>query len=248
MKSPYQIDGPAVISFSGGRTSGYMLRQILDEGLRPDVHVIFADTGKEREETYAFVSDVEARWGVSIEWVHRAGYFDQLIADKKMLPNPVMRFCTSELKMVPMTKWMKAHGYTRWTNVVGIRADEPRRIVRLREREDKTGDVALPLADAGVTEADVMAFWKAQPFDLQLKPGEGNCDLCFLKGFGLRQQIARDHPELAVWWIEKERDMSVLKGVPTTFRHDAPRYLELLTQPDLFKDGVDELTECFCHD
>jgi len=32
-----------------------MLRRILDEGLRPDVHVIFADTGKERNETYDFV-------------------------------------------------------------------------------------------------------------------------------------------------------------------------------------------------
>jgi hypothetical protein len=219
-----------------------MLRKILDEGLRPDVYVIFADTGKEREETYNFVADVEVRWGIRVERVERPGQFDKLIADKKMLPNPVMRFCTSELKMKPMERAMKAHGYTRWTNVVGIRADEPRRIVRLREREDKTGDVALPLADAGVTEADVMAFWKDQPFDLQLKPGEGNCDLFFLKGFGLRQQIARDHPELAVWWIDHEREMSA------TFRHDAPRYLHLLTQPDLFKDGVDELTECFCHD
>lgn len=50
--SPYEIDGQAVVSFSGGRTSGYMLRRILGEGLRPDVHVIFADTGKERAETY----------------------------------------------------------------------------------------------------------------------------------------------------------------------------------------------------
>ena len=30
MTNPYQIEPPALISFSGGRTSGYMLRQILD--------------------------------------------------------------------------------------------------------------------------------------------------------------------------------------------------------------------------
>ena len=29
-KHPYKIDGPAIISFSGGRTSGFMLRQIID--------------------------------------------------------------------------------------------------------------------------------------------------------------------------------------------------------------------------
>jgi len=240
--NPFQIDGPAVVSFSGGRTSGLMLRRILDEGLRPDVHVIFADTGKERQETYEFVTRCANRWGVHISWVERQGGFTKLIADKQMLPNPVMRFCTSELKMKPIHDLMRARGYTHWTNVVGIRADEPRRIVRLREREDKDLDVALPLADAGVTLADVTAFWKAQEFDLDLKPGEGNCDLCFLKGFGLRQQIARDRPDLAVWWIEQE----LLRGA--TFRHDAPRYLNLLTQPDLFKDGMDELTECLCTD
>lgn len=29
-RDPFLIEGPAVISFSGGRTSGYMLRRILD--------------------------------------------------------------------------------------------------------------------------------------------------------------------------------------------------------------------------
>jgi 3'-phosphoadenosine 5'-phosphosulfate sulfotransferase (PAPS reductase)/FAD synthetase len=240
-ETPFLIEGPAVISFSGGRTSGYMLRRILDEGLQPDVHVLFADTGKERTETYDFVRACATAWAVPIHWVERPGQFTQLIVDKKMLPNPVMRFCTSELKMKPIERFMKAAGYQRWTNVVGIRADEPRRVVRLREREDKFSDVALPLADAGVTLADVTAFWQAQAFDLQLQPGEGNCDLCFLKGFGLRQQIARDHPELAVWWIEQERDRAA------TFRNDAPRYLDLLTQRDLFAHG-DSLMECFCHD
>jgi hypothetical protein len=30
MTNPYQIESPALISFGGGRTSGYMLSQILD--------------------------------------------------------------------------------------------------------------------------------------------------------------------------------------------------------------------------
>jgi 3'-phosphoadenosine 5'-phosphosulfate sulfotransferase (PAPS reductase)/FAD synthetase len=71
--SPFHIDGPALISFSGGRTSAYMLRRILDEGLRPDVHVVFADTGRERDETYAFVREVEEQWGAEIHWVKRPG-------------------------------------------------------------------------------------------------------------------------------------------------------------------------------
>jgi hypothetical protein len=49
--NPYLITGPALISFSGGRTSAFMLRQILDAhgGTLPDdVVVAFANTGKER--------------------------------------------------------------------------------------------------------------------------------------------------------------------------------------------------------
>ena len=50
----YKIEGPACISFSGGRTSAYMLYKILQawSGKLPDdVVVCFANTGKEMEET-----------------------------------------------------------------------------------------------------------------------------------------------------------------------------------------------------
>ncbi len=70
--NPYLIRGPALISFSGGRTSAFMLRQILDAhgGVLPsDVHVAFANTGKEREETLRFVHEVETRWGVPVHWI-----------------------------------------------------------------------------------------------------------------------------------------------------------------------------------
>jgi 3'-phosphoadenosine 5'-phosphosulfate sulfotransferase (PAPS reductase)/FAD synthetase len=245
--TPFEIDGPAVISFSGGRTSGYMLRRILDVGLRADVHIVFADTGKERDETYTFVRACSAQWGVPIVWVHRPGYFTQLITDRKFLPNPVMRFCTQELKLRPMRDYMLSRGYEHWTNVVGIRADEQRRVATLRAADQDRWDIALPLADAGVTKPDVMAFWNVQPFDLDLRSHEGNCDLCFLKGSDKVRNIVRDRPDLAQWWIDQEA------RIGGTFRSDRPSYAAMRAQLDLFKDGDtlqdgDTLTECYCHD
>ena len=244
MANPFHIEGPAVISFSGGRTSAYMLRRILDAGLHPDVHVLFADTAKERAETYDFVRACGEAWGVEIHRVERPGQFAQLITDRKFLPNPVTRFCTQELKIRPMRNWMLAKGYEHWTNVVGIRADEPRRVAKMRAAEEKRTerwDIALPLADAGVTLADVNVFWKAQPFDLQLQPHEGNCDLCFLKSYDKLKNIVRERPDLALWWAEQEARMGA------TFRNDRPSYAAMLAQPDLFQQA-DDLIECYCTD
>lgn len=58
-----------VILFSGGRTSGYMLRKLLDHGPLHGWHVIFCNTGKERTETLDFVHEVETRWDVKITWL-----------------------------------------------------------------------------------------------------------------------------------------------------------------------------------
>jgi 3'-phosphoadenosine 5'-phosphosulfate sulfotransferase (PAPS reductase)/FAD synthetase len=231
------------VSFSGGRTSGYMLRRILNAGLQPDVHVLFADTGKERDETYTFVDECAAQWGITIHHVERPGGFTQLITDRG-LPNPVFRFCTQELKIRPMRDWMRARGYDHWTNVVGIRADEPRRVAKMREADEQRKerwDIALPLAEANISEADVMAFWARQPFDLHLRPQEGNCDLCFLKGPIKRQRIMRERPDLAAWWLEQEARTG------STFRRDVPSYAELLQQGDLLAE-LGELTACYCTD
>jgi 3'-phosphoadenosine 5'-phosphosulfate sulfotransferase (PAPS reductase)/FAD synthetase len=39
--------------------------------LPPDIYVVFANTGKEREETLRFVHDVETYWNVRVWWLER---------------------------------------------------------------------------------------------------------------------------------------------------------------------------------
>lgn len=214
-----------MISFSGGRPSGFLLSAILAEfgGALPDnVHVVFANTGLEREETLVFVEEFTARYGVEIRWVERRPRperwaevtfdtasrdgepFAALIEEKRFLPNAVMRFCTEGLKLEVMRAFMLAQGYREWTNIVGLRADEPARVARVRERGGPEWESVCPLADARVTAADVAAFWRAQRFDLGLKPGEGNCNLCFLKGRALREHLVAARPQDAAWWIAQE--------------------------------------------
>ena len=70
----------------------------------------------------------------------------------------------------------------------------------------------LPLADAGVREADVLDWWKRQPFDLGIPGYAGNCMLCMLKGRAKLIRLIREDPALADWWIEQEAKVANRTG------------------------------------
>lgn len=233
-QNPYLITGPALISFSGGRTSAFMLHEILKAhgGMLPDdVVVAFANTGKEREETLRFVHECSVRWNVRVRWVEwrpdnreskyaafeEVGYnsasrngepFEALIDLKRRLPNWRERWCTTHLKVLAKFALMRAElGLEpgQYLEVIGLRDDEGMRVFKGLERAEKDGSrIRYPLAKGKIKKADVMEFWRNQPFDLQLQPWQGNCSLCFLKGKGLRKQIIRDQPSIAEWWARQE--------------------------------------------
>lgn len=261
----YKVEPPFYLSFSGGRTSGYLLRHVLDAwgGTLPQGgHVLFANTGREHEATLKFVNEVETRWcpitwieyrrdnpkwaRVTYETADRTGtHFKDLILAKQRLPTPPMRFCTSDLKVKPMEAYLKSIGLTEFTAILGIRADEPRRVSRIRGTTDR--DMAIPLADDGVTESDVLEFWKNNDFDLPWPHDQkffGNCDLCFLKSLPRLKGVIEARPDLADWWIEME-EMTGYR-----FRFDRPSIRQLRTQitiqGKLFECTVDDSMPCDC--
>ena len=86
MGNPYFIDEPAAISFSGGRTSAYMLYKILEAhgGTLPeDVKVTFANTGKEMPQTLDFVKECGENWDVEIIWLERYAEKNPLYGEPK---------------------------------------------------------------------------------------------------------------------------------------------------------------------
>lgn len=244
--SPYLLpDGNVQIAFSGGRTSAYLLHQILDaNGGLPDgghgrVRVTFQNTGREMPETLDFVQEVGERWQVPITWLEyrsavpffevvshnsaaRNGEpFEALIRRRKFLPNQQARFCSTELKVRTAKRWLRSLGWEHWTNAVGIRADEPHRLNKPPPKDRWT--VWTPLADAGVGRHHVSEFWSRQPFDLRLPNVRGNCwlgncDGCFLKSEASIASLTRDYPERAAWWEDMERLASTLtSGTAATF-------------------------------
>ena len=154
--SLYYINEPTCISFSGGRTSAFMLHKVLEahDGELPEfAKVTFANTGKEMPQTLDFVNDVAKNWGVKIVWLERFARaakedeknkyvyetkivdynsasrngepFAALIKARRYAPNPVARFCTSDLKIRAIKEYLvdKCGFETPFTSFIGIRGD-----------------------------------------------------------------------------------------------------------------------------
>lgn len=275
--NPYLVEGPAVLMVSGGRTSGYLFAKVVKAHggkLPADVIPIFANTGKEDKKTLVFVRDCSERIA-PITWLeyagkdsdgkklHRVVDFDSasregepfwlVMQDRGMTPNTMTRFCSSELKVRTVHRYLRSIGWTEWTSCVGLRADEPRRVSKMRGNpspETKNEVVVLPLANAGVGKRDVLAWWASQGWglDLPIAPDgdtwHGNCDLCFLKSHGKKRSLVKQEPQRAIWWAKAEETFG------SRFRIDQPSYADMqkmAEQPEFSFDGAD-LIDCACTD
>jgi 3'-phosphoadenosine 5'-phosphosulfate sulfotransferase (PAPS reductase)/FAD synthetase len=246
MTNPYILpQGNVLISFSGGRTSGFMLRQIIESnnGIPVRAKVVFANTGREMPETLDFVHECGERWNVPITWLEyaradnkvtfdvvnhnsasrRGEPFDAVLAKTGILPNVFRRFCTQELKVKTIKRYLASVGWKNWTNTVGIRADERHRV---KPSSDNRWTNWFPLAVDGMTKRDVMEFWSKQPFDLRVVKGGGNCDGCFLKSEATLAAMWREHPERMQWWADVEQRKSQQTGKKCSF-HDSRTYADL---------------------
>lgn len=166
---PFRIQGPALISASGGRSSMRMLKGIVDahDGRLPDdVFVGFANTGREREETLRFIHECGSRWGVRIHWLEfvtdlasagAAGRFEEvdynsasrdgeplsrLIARKQAIFSTMRgRWCTERCKVGVLLDFMATRGLSpgEYVEVIGFRADERDRVVEMPLRPRNAG-------------------------------------------------------------------------------------------------------------
>jgi 3'-phosphoadenosine 5'-phosphosulfate sulfotransferase (PAPS reductase)/FAD synthetase len=274
-KKKEKVYGPDVISFSGGRTSAYMTEQLLKNRTDEKYIIIFCNTGKENEATLKFVHDCELRWkelyDIDVIWLEfttsipksegkrrvlwkevnyftadrKGNPFAELIAQKGYVPNIMARFCTQELKIRTIKRYMVYLGYDYWTNIVGIRYDEPKRWSKTKNVSSKERfDTDMPMVKWKTTKPIVLAYWKTMPFDLELEDYEGNCDFCFLKGAQKIMKLVRNgHKEAAMWWVEQER------SIGGNFR-SGYSYEQLInkveTSPELFDIDIPDV-ECFCN-
>lgn len=219
-----------LVSFSGGQTSAFMTKWCIDNlSEKYDIVVVFANTGKEREETLQFVNECDKRWDFNSVWVEavvnpKKGYghgttfkivtfetasrkgepFEAVIA-KYGIPNVKFLHCTRELKTNPIHKYIKSLGWKKYYTAIGIRSDE---IDRVNASYKKLRFVYPLVSMIPTTRQDINRFWLNQCFRLNLKSYEGNCDLCYKKSDRKLLTLLKENINIAEWWKQMEFEYS----------------------------------------
>jgi 3'-phosphoadenosine 5'-phosphosulfate sulfotransferase (PAPS reductase)/FAD synthetase len=220
-----------VVSFSGGRTSAYLLHRMIQEYGKENLIINFANTGRESFETLLFVANCEELFKIKINWIEfdlneenkpafKIVNFDnasrngeplyKAIKYSKYVPNVMQRRCTIVSKIEAMQMFLKSIDCTKDNSIqyLGIRYDEPKRWSKYINQFDGNNIIkAYPLVDWKITKKDILDFWKQQPFDLTIEEPWGNCDLCFLKSTKRRIAVLKQKPEIATFWSAIENEM-----------------------------------------
>lgn len=206
-----------VVSFSGGRTSAYMV-YLIDKmqrnGEMDDVHYVFMDTGAEHPKTYQFIKNCVSHFGIDLRCIrtsismefgtgptYREVSLDECGPDlqpwidmtrKYGTPYTHGAFCTDRMKTTPYKKFCDDQfGKKSYVTWLGIRSDESRRINLARERYRYLAEISP------MTKQDINGWWSEMPFDLGIEDYLGNCVFCLKKSDHKVAAAMRSEPEMA---------------------------------------------------
>lgn len=255
------------VSFSGGRTSGYMCRWLLDNKADEyDLKFCFANTGCEHEKTLEFVDRCDREWGLNLAWLeavvnpeHGKGIrhkqvtfetasrngepFEAHIA-KSGIPNQDYNQCSERLKEFVMNDYRRSLGFKPYhSTCIGIRSDE---VDRVSARATEYGLVYPLVQWTQVTKEEVRHWWSGQDFDLDLPEHHGNCVWCWKKSPRKLLTIAKNNPEFLEFPASMERLYSNVKAPagPRTFFRGNKTTADLLEESkEPFREFADHMPE-----
>lgn len=114
-----------VVAYSGGKDSQATLLWVLNNLTKHPV-VIFCDTGWEHPLTYQHIVDTTKSLGLGLITLKSKGFAGMvdLVEKKKRWPSSQRRFCTAELKTIPMIDYILDEVQGDFVVFQGIRAEE----------------------------------------------------------------------------------------------------------------------------
>jgi hypothetical protein len=234
-------------SISGGQTSAYLathyptdynifaLVRIEDEDCKfPDptlrarvedrIQKPFIGTSEDDMIIYTLF-DLEQFLGKEITWVSGITFEEVLRTKGGWLPNVLHRFCTTELKIVPMfEQWYHHWGPEPLEMQIGYRANEEIRAVSMLDNtvnglntlhypvgihpsgRKKWADIGwqspvFPLINDRIFKSDIQSYWLDKPVRFAEK---NNCIGCFHRHPLLLKKMQQKHPKKFRWFAKQE--------------------------------------------
>lgn len=211
-----------LISFSGGETSAFMLQWLLkNKSNEYDFKVVFANTGRENNQTLEFVKQCSEEFNVEIVWIESNVWgnvkdktkhvvvnyetatknqdwkkrdntpYEEMVK-KYGLPNISNRFSTRELKDRPIQSYMRSIGFKDLDYDIFIGIRYDE-LDRMIDETKNPRNFVYPLIKwMKWTKKHVNFWWSQMPFRLLLKGWEGNCVTCYKKTLEKLMQIMID--------------------------------------------------------
>lgn len=114
-----------IVTFSGGKDSLASLLWVRNN-LTKNFITVFCDTGWEHPLTYRYIEEIRSQLGLNLVTVRSKKYdgMVDLVRKKKRWPSSQRRFCTSELKTIPMIDYILDEVNDSVLMIQGIRAAE----------------------------------------------------------------------------------------------------------------------------
>jgi len=229
-------------SLSGGKTSSYMafhypadynifsLVRIEDVNCKPKdesiIKYISDKIGKdfiataESDKILYVMRDLEQMLGKEIIWT-TGKTFEQICFEKKALPNLMMRFCTTEMKMKPIFEFCY-NNFGMIEMCIGFRYDEKERANKQNTKfktiigksktgnRNKWGEIEWRTLDFPLIRNKICHFhvkdW-AEKTNL-IFPEDSNCVGCFWKPIPQLRKNFDDEPLKMRWFMELEKKLN----------------------------------------
>lgn len=193
-----------ILGLSGGKDSTALA--ILLHKEIPEMEYFFCDTGKELQETYDYLDRIRVRLGIKITYLESERGFDHwLEVYGGLLPSPKMRWCTVQMKIKPLEKWV---GDDKALSYIGIRADE-----------DRDGYIStkpniqpvFPFKERGLVKADILRLLDESGIglpDYYRWRSRSGCFFCFFQRKYEWVMLAEEHPDLFAEALRYEQEHS----------------------------------------
>jgi len=254
------MNGKKLISWGGGVNSTAMIiSELKKEKYNPAI--VFADTGNERPETYAYIrlfkKYLERNWDKTIYTLtprtHREYYSARIrnnpintIEEYSLFFNVVPfvrgRWCTSEFKRDAIRRWGKARGI--FTHLIGIHAGESGRV---KESYGKY-KTEYPLFEDGIDQRDCEEIIKGEGLPIPIKSG---CFFCPYQKLSEWKRLYKKYPHLFQRAIALEKNASDYLGRKVTYRTDGfstQKMKEIWKMENpLFPEMVDDYSQYSCY-